>query len=551
MNGGPLSYEPFFGLRKKPFSLASDPEFLYESPSHTAALNALIAGIRRREGLLAFTGDVGTGKTTICRAVLRNLDRTTFSAFIPDPFASREDLLRMLLIDFGVTSVQDITTGPLAHANRTQLSYLLSSFLDTLVPLDAFVVVFIDEAQNMSDSLIEEVRVLSDAFNRHGQLQLVFVGQLELLDTLKSPTMRQVDQRVSVYTRLDPLSADDVFGYVQHRLQVAGASANRPMFVPSALSLIHEASQGIPRVINRICDRSLQLAYERRSPLIDRQIVEDALDNAPAVPASRRPATPIEHAVTAVEPGSAVHSATSPVPDNASPLPAPVAARLQTESPATFARKVDAWLTDLDEVGVDSALSSEFVSEKETETIIPDAPVPFEAPLRRYKPERYIHRLARRWARAAAIGFVALVALNAVVAAASYVPAQLKAELRPTDLPPLPAPRPPALRPVVRPALAVAEAAVATTASNSTASHQRYSIAVGLFTTNVRAERLVQTLAADGFSAFTREFDREGRTFRHVMIGPFDERPSAEKELQRLRAAGDYADAHILPRQQM
>ena len=88
MSGGPLSYEPFFGLKRKPFSLASDPEFLYESPSHTAALETLLAGIRRREGLLAFTGDVGTGKTTICRAVLRKLDRTTFSAFIPDPFAA-------------------------------------------------------------------------------------------------------------------------------------------------------------------------------------------------------------------------------------------------------------------------------------------------------------------------------------------------------------------------------------------------------------------------------------------------------------------------------
>ena len=534
MSGGPLSYEPFFGLKKKPFSLASDPEFLYESPSHSAALLTLLAGIRRREGLLAFTGDVGTGKTTICRAVLRNLDRTTFSAFIPDPFASREDLLRILLIEFGVASVADITTGPLAQAGRAQLSYLLSSFLDTLVPLEAFVVVFIDEAQNMSLSLLEEVRVLSDAFNRHGQLQVVLVGQLELLENLKSPTMRQVDQRVSVYTRLEPLNADDVVGYVQHRLQIAGASPNRPMFAPMALPLLHELSGGIPRVINRICDRTLQLAYERRSPLIDREMIAEAAEQSPAPPGST-PAFSINN--------------DQPIHDEAPTTPFPL------ETPAAFSNRVDAWLSHLD--GQPRTSTPPKAAEPAIPVVTPPPtgdelgeflhePVMFEAPLRRRQPERHIYRLARRWARTAAIGLVALVGLNAVVAAASYVPARLTPALQAADLPPLPPP--PALRlPQTAPGLGSNDAMTASP-NGASSDAAKYSIAVGAYSTDVRAAKQVQLLAASGFHAFRQPLPLKDRVLYQVFVGPFDAQSAAHDELERLRASSsDYADAQILP----
>jgi type II secretory pathway predicted ATPase ExeA len=535
MSGGPLSYEPFFGLKKKPFSLASDPEFLYESPSHSAALLTLLAGIRRREGLLAFTGDVGTGKTTICRAVLRNLDRTTFSAFIPDPFASREDLLRILLIEFGVASVADITTGPLAQAGRAQLSYLLSSFLDTLVPLEAFVVVFIDEAQNMSLSLLEEVRVLSDAFNRHGQLQVVLVGQLELLENLKSPTMRQVDQRVSVYTRLEPLNADDAIGYVQHRLQIAGASPNRPMFAPMALTLLHELSGGIPRIINRICDRALQIAYERRSPLIDREIIAEAAGHAPATAGS----------MTAI---SSINAQPGPARDEEPTTPFPL------ETPAAFSHRVDAWLSHLD--GHPRATTPPPVAEPVPPVATPlpagdelgeflQERVMFEAPLRRRQPERYIYRLARRWARTAAIGLVALVGLNAVVAAASYVPGRLTPGVQPGDLPPLPPPPP--LRLAQAPAPA-AGGDVGLTTGAAADNGARYSIAVGAYSTDARAAKQVQSLAAIGFHAFRQPLQLRDRVLYQVFVGPFDAPSSANAELQRLRASStDYADAQILP----
>ena len=200
-----LTYEAFYGLKEKPFSLSSDSRFFYQSRAHAPAFEDLLAGIRRRESLCALTGDIGTGKTTLCRAVLQNLDRKTFSAFVPDPFASREDLLKVLLMDFGVLSVDDLTSGRLKGASRTELSYLLYEFLDTLAPLQAFAVVIIDEAQNLSVPLLEEIRILSDSDGRERQLQVVLVGQLELRQKLKLPEMRQVDQRLSVHCNLEPL----------------------------------------------------------------------------------------------------------------------------------------------------------------------------------------------------------------------------------------------------------------------------------------------------------------------------------------------------------
>ena len=115
-----LTYEPFYGLREKPFSLSADPRFLYKSPAHAPAFDALLMGIRRREGLIVLTGEIGTGKTTLCRSVLQHLDRGTFAAFVPDPFVSREDLLKTLLVDFGVISISDLTgADSTAHRGRS------------------------------------------------------------------------------------------------------------------------------------------------------------------------------------------------------------------------------------------------------------------------------------------------------------------------------------------------------------------------------------------------------------------------------------------------
>ena len=177
---GSLTYEPFFGLREKPFSLSSDPRFFFTESLHGAAFDTLAAAIRRREGLLVLTGEVGTGKTTLCRAVLQSLDQKTFAAFVQDPFLSREDLLKTLLVDFGVVSVDEIRSGRLRGASRTDLSYPLYDFLASLQPLKAFAVVMIDEAQNLAPELLEEIRILSDLDNGQKLLEVVLVGQPEL-----------------------------------------------------------------------------------------------------------------------------------------------------------------------------------------------------------------------------------------------------------------------------------------------------------------------------------------------------------------------------------
>ena len=202
---GSLTYEPYFGLREKPFSLSSDPRFFYSHSSHGTSLDTLTAGIRRREGILALMGEVGTGKTTLCRAVLQALDRRTFAAFVPDPFLSREDLLKTLLIDFGIVSADEIRSGRLRGASRTDLSYPLYDFLASLQPLKAFAVVMIDEAHNLTTDLLEEIRILSDLEKNHEKLlEVMLIGQPELRDRLASTEMRQLAQRVSLRCELVP-----------------------------------------------------------------------------------------------------------------------------------------------------------------------------------------------------------------------------------------------------------------------------------------------------------------------------------------------------------
>ena len=343
--GGPsasLTYEPFYGLSEKPFSLSSDPRFLFKSAAHAPAFEALSAGIRRREGLIVLTGEIGTGKTTLCRSVLQHLDRRTFAAFVPDPFVSREDLLKMLLVDFGAISIGDLKRGRLASASRLDLSYLLYDFLDSLVPLQAFAVVVIDEAQNLPLPLLEEIRILSDLERREKLLQIVLVGQPELRSALKLTQMRQVEQRVSVRCELAALDTDGVAGYVNHRLAVASDGRSRAEFTPASLDVVYQGSSGVPRLINRICDRALQRAYTSRIYTIDPRFVWEALDDLELtpIPAVETPVVPdvpapsIEPPPVYVEPpASYVESPVSYVEPPASYVESPTS---YVESPTSY-----------------------------------------------------------------------------------------------------------------------------------------------------------------------------------------------------------------------
>ena len=278
-----LTYEPYYGLREKPFTLSSDPRFLYKSPSHASAYESLREAIRRGEGLMALTGDTGTGKTTVCRSVLQGLDRKTVSAFVPDPFVSREDLLKKLLTDFGVASSGG-KDGGITVGSRVALSYPLYDFLRTLVPLDTVAVLVIDEAQNLSQSILEELRVLSDLEGPQTMLQVVLLGPRELLTMLQHPRMRQLDQRVSLRCHLDPLDEGSVEAYIAHRLNVASASRHRVNFSGDAIDMIRRSSAGNPRLINLICDRALHYGHLMRTLDISAGIVVEALNERGMAP---------------------------------------------------------------------------------------------------------------------------------------------------------------------------------------------------------------------------------------------------------------------------
>ena len=308
VSAGALTYEPHYGLKAKPFSLSTDPRALFTAPGHAEALDDLLAAIRRREGLIVVTGEMGTGKTTLCRAALYQLDRKTFTAFVPDPFISREDLLRMLLVDFGEVSVEDLRKGRLSGASRPDLSYQLYEFLTSLESVDAFAVLVIDEAQHLASPLLEEIRALSELEAGRRLLQIVLVGQPELESHLKQPHMRQIDQRVTTRCELKPLTRDEVTGYVGHRLALAGGTRDRVSFSPAALDLIHQASAGIPRVINLVCDRALTRGQLEQvaviSPVLVGKAMEDLrLGTAPPI-TTPEIATPriATHGVTAPEP---------------------------------------------------------------------------------------------------------------------------------------------------------------------------------------------------------------------------------------------------------
>ena len=300
-------YEEYYGLVEKPFSLTPDPKYLYKSESHAAAFDLLQYAVRRREGFVVISGDIGTGKTTLCRALLEQIDRNTFSALVLNPFLSEEDLLRLILQDFGVVSREEVKGGRLAGVSKQELIDTLYDFLLSLLPLRAGAVLIIDEAQNLPLQVLEQIRILSNLeTDKEKLLQIVLVGQLNLNTLLRSPEMRQLDQRVSIRYELQPLTPAEVAAYVAHRLSIAGGSGIA--FEPRSLQLIHKLSGGIPRLVNLICDRTLLAAYTNRLNRIGPETVRKAatsLDLHPPrrtwrIPWPRRKASIAAAAVAAV-----------------------------------------------------------------------------------------------------------------------------------------------------------------------------------------------------------------------------------------------------------
>ena len=219
------------------------------------------------------TGDIGTGKTTLCRALLDQLDRKTFTALVLNPFIAEDDLLRLILQDFGVVSREEMKRGRLAGVSRQELIETLNDFLLSLLPLRATALLIIDEAQNLPRPVLEHIRMLSNLeTDKEKLLQIVMVGQLNLKQVLRSPELRQLDQRVSIRYELKPMTAEETAAYVAHRLTIAGGGS-AVSFMPRALQAVHRYTAGIPRLINLLCDRALLAAYSERAQRVTPEMV--------------------------------------------------------------------------------------------------------------------------------------------------------------------------------------------------------------------------------------------------------------------------------------
>jgi len=251
-------YEAFYGLKEEPFAISTDPRFFFPSAGHRRAHDELLTGLQRREALLLVSGETGTGKTTLCRAVIDALGDRTFYSILHNPYMLGTEMLRLMVRDFGLVSKEELRHGALASADTPRLMEVIESFLRSLVPLGSHAVVVIDEAQSLSPTLLDEMRMLT-AFEDEGQrlLQVVLCGQPRLLSTLKTEAMYALNERITRRVVLTPLQPEEVDAYIRHRLAVAGGT-DAVTFEPEASQLVSELSRGLPRRVNVLCDRALQ-----------------------------------------------------------------------------------------------------------------------------------------------------------------------------------------------------------------------------------------------------------------------------------------------------
>ncbi|PYN83530.1 MAG: hypothetical protein DMD96_01990 [Candidatus Rokuibacteriota bacterium] len=271
-------YEPFFGLDSSPFGLTPNPRFLFRSSVHHEILSLLLYGVTTSKGVMLLLGDVGTGKTTLCRALLRELPAEAESVLVLNPHLSETELVGAILDDLGLER---------RGSTRGELMTVLSQHLLAAGGEGKTVVVVVDEAQQMSVGALEQVRILStlEAPDRK-LLQIVLAGQPELEAKLARPELRQLNQRIAVRSRLRPLSERETFRYVEHRLRAAGLAGSLP-FTWAATARVHRYSRGVPRVINLVCDRALSTAFAGRKRNVDVDTVKAAIRSVEGRPLVR------------------------------------------------------------------------------------------------------------------------------------------------------------------------------------------------------------------------------------------------------------------------
>lgn len=260
-------YLEYYGLTEPPFDITPNPRFLFYSGKHREAFNHLLYGIRERKGFVQLTGEVGAGKTTLCRAMLEQLEGQYATALILNPVMSPNELMKAIAVEFGL---------PVNGLDRLDTLAVINQFLLQQVDRGQDTVLIIDEAQDLTDELLEQVRLLSNLETDNRKLlQIVLLGQPELRDKLNNPRLRQLRQRITVRYHLAPLTRHEVNQYVEHRLQVSGANGT-PRFTAPALWRIYNYSQGIPRLVNAICDKALLAGFVGQRENIDYRTVGHA-----------------------------------------------------------------------------------------------------------------------------------------------------------------------------------------------------------------------------------------------------------------------------------
>ena len=258
-------YKSYFGLRALPFGASPDPRFLFLRPQIQEALACLQYGIAARKGFVVMTGEVGTGKTTLLRAVLDTFAKgRVATAFLSNPRLDVLGFFEIVLTDFGIPPLSRTKSGMLLQLN----SWLIERFRARQL-----CVIVIDEAQNLSWDLLEEIRLLTNLETTSEKLvQIVLSGQPELEEMLLNPKVRQLRQRVSLWVRTQALNSEETQAYIGERLRIAGAS--EPVLLPEAMELVYYYSKGIPRIINLICEHTLINAYAEQVKPIPAHIVE-------------------------------------------------------------------------------------------------------------------------------------------------------------------------------------------------------------------------------------------------------------------------------------
>ena len=259
-------YESFYGLKQRPFSIVPQAEFLYLTQQHRTALSLLEYGILKPSLFSLITGDIGTGKSTLVRHLLGRLGASISVGLIGNTHKAFGELLEWTLQSFGLE---------FRGKDKVEMFQLLSNFLMHEFVKNRRVVLVVDEAQNMTIDALEELRMVSNInADRHHLLQIILVGQSRLREKLRLPALQQFAQRIETDFHLRPMSAQDVGGYISHRVKVAGR-LDAEIFEPAACDVIFRISRGVPRIVNLVCDTALVYGFAAAKQVIDRDVVEE------------------------------------------------------------------------------------------------------------------------------------------------------------------------------------------------------------------------------------------------------------------------------------